>query len=372
MHFYVTLTMNCNLQCRYCYGKCVEDFGRPFPFDIDDDLPVNMKYEAKDLARFLERDPNPTIIFYGGEPTLAIDKMQEIMDTVPSSTYMMQTNGLLLHRLGTQYANRFDTILVSLDGDEQLTDFYRGKGIYRRVIENLKLVRENGFRGEVIARMTVDPETNIRQAVSWLLSNEEFPFESVHWQLDAQFWQSDYEFAHIRGWFEQYNRDVRELVGDWIADIERSCRIPRVYPFLGIMESLLTGNSSKLRCGAGWTEFNVQTDGNIAPCPVMAGMRSFYLGNIWQTDPRSLRDAVLVREPCSRCSTYNICGGRCLYANATKLWGDEGYRLVCTTVENLVNSLAETKPRVMRMIANNLLSATDFAYPKYNSCEIIP
>jgi radical SAM protein with 4Fe4S-binding SPASM domain len=173
-------------------------------------------------------------------------------------------------------------------------------------------------------------------------------------------------------WFEQYNKDLRELVADWVAEIERTRKVPRLYPFLGVMESLLTGKPSKLRCGAGWIMFNIQTDGKITPCPVMSGMKTFYLGDIWQTDPRTLLNAVSVGEPCSKCPTYWICGGRCLYANATKLWGDEGYRAVCATVDNLVNSLEEVKPRVTSMIAGNLLSAADFTYPRYNSCEIIP
>lgn len=51
------------------------------------------------------------------------------------------------------------------------------------------------------------------------------------------------------------------------------------------------GEATKLCCGAGWAEFNIQTDGNITPCPVMAGMKNFYLGNIWETNPRDLVDA---------------------------------------------------------------------------------
>ena len=364
--------MNCNLQCRYCYGKCVDDIGKPFPFDVDDSLSTEMKYEVRDLAKFLSKDSDPTVIFYGGEPTLAIERMQLIMDSVPAKAYMMQTNGLLLHRLGVEYANRFDTILVSLDGDERLTDYYRGGGTYRRVIENLKRMRSSGFRGEFIARMTVGLETDIREAVNFLLFNEEFPFESVHWQLDAQFWRSDYEVERIRQWFENYNEGVRGLAEDWVTHIERKGRVSRVYPFIGIMESLLTGDISKLRCGAGWTEFNIQTDGSITPCPVMAGMKSYYLGDIWKTEPRDLIDAVFVEKSCPSCSIHRICGGRCLYANATRLWGDEGFRIVCSTVESLVNILMEVKPRILHMISKGIVSVSDFNYPKYNSCEIIP
>ena len=373
MHFYVTLTLNCNLQCRYCYGKCVDDFGQPFPFEIESSLPTTIKYKTSDLARFLKKDPEPvTIIFYGGEPTLALEKMLEIMDDFREGLFMMQTNGLLLDKLEPEYAQRFHTILVSLDGDETLTDYYRGKGVYRRVIENLKLIREKGFRGELIARMTVDPETDIRQAVNALLHDQEFPFSSIHWQLDAQFWQNDYEETKVQQWFEKYNQRIQGLVDDWVTYMEKAGQVLKLYPFLGVNESLFTGNPSKLRCGAGWTEFNIQTDGNITPCPVMAGMKDFYLGDIWTTDPTNLKDKVLVKEPCPKCSVYEVCGGRCLYANATNLWGNEGYRLVCGTVKNLINSLEAVQPRIRKLIHGGQINRDDFNYRKYNSCEIIP
>jgi len=127
-----------------------------------------------------------------------------------------------------------------------------------------------------------------------------------------------------------------------------------------------------LRCGAGWSVFNIQTDGNITPCPVMAGMKDFYLGNIHETDPESLRDAVFVSEPCTQCKVLPICGGRCLYANVTKLWGSNGFRQVCATVTNMVDALQEALPEVRSLIDNGMVRPDSFEYAKYNGCEIVP
>lgn len=60
------------------------------------------------------------------------------------------------------------------------------------------------------------------------------------------------------------------------------------------------------------------------------------------------------------------------YANVTKLWGEEGFKLVCGTVENLVDSLKAVLPKVQQLIAEHKIRLEDFEYTKYNSCEIIP
>jgi putative peptide-modifying radical SAM enzyme len=374
VHFYVTLTNKCNLKCRYCYGKSCEDFGSDFhDLAIDYSLPSSIAYETETLTTFLRRDTEPVIVFYGGEPLLGMSKLKEIMDEVTTGRFMIQTNGLLLSRLEPEYVNRFETILVSVDGDKTLTDYYRGKGTYRAIAKNVQRILENGYKGEIIARMTVSDETEIDRQVLALVDNSELPVSSVHWQLDALFWQNDYPKRKFSKWAsENYNPRLRKLVAAWVERMKATGEVRKLYPFIAIMESLLTGQPSRLRCGAGWIMFNIQTDGNITPCPVMAGMKDFYLGNIRETAPWTLKDAVFVKEPCPQCDVYAICGGRCLYANATTLWGNEGFSQVCGTVKNMIDALRETLPEVRLLIDEGTIQLEDFQYTKYNSCEIIP
>jgi MoaA/NifB/PqqE/SkfB family radical SAM enzyme len=173
MFFHVILTSDCNLQCKYCFGESLDDFDEEFGDDIEVDynLPRNLNYDLSQLDRFARQDPECVLTFYGGEPLMQIDKLRQIMDKVQPKHYMMQTNGLLLHKLEPRYVNRFHTLLVSIDGEEALTDHYRGAGTYRNVIDNLKLIKQNGFQGELIARMTIMEQTDIEKQVKWLLNN---------------------------------------------------------------------------------------------------------------------------------------------------------------------------------------------------------
>ncbi len=374
MQLYVTLTTDCNLQCRYCYGKCCDDFGSDFSrLQIDYDVPSRISYPIDLLQRFCSQDRDLTLIFYGGEPLLEIDALKEIMHRIKAKRYMIQTNGLLLDRLDPEYVNRFHTILVSVDGDDATTDRSRGKGTYRRAVENIKRVKRGGFSGEIIARMTIDMNTDIRDQVTWLLLNKECPFESVHWQLDAQFWQNDYDQLTIKEWIRnRYNPSVNRLIRDWIQYMDEHGKVLRIYPLVAVANTLLFPKNEKLRCGAGWTTFNIQTNGYITPCPVMAGLKDYYLGHISNTRRESLLNAVFVKEPCESCTILGVCGGRCLYANATKLWGEQGFKLVCESVSNLVNSLKETIPEIRHLMDAERIKPADFDYPRFNSCEIIP
>ncbi|MDH5770467.1 MAG: 4Fe-4S cluster-binding domain-containing protein, partial [Candidatus Bathyarchaeota archaeon] len=213
MFFHVILTNACNLQCRYCFGEALEDIDTDFSdFEVDYALPKKISYDVKLLDRFCRQDHDCVLIFYGGEPLLCADEIKRIVDHVKTKHFIIQTNGLLLNRLEPEYVNRFHTILISIDGDEALTDFYRGKGTFRKVINNSKLIRRNGFRGELIARMTVMEQTDIYKQVTWLVDNEEFPFSSVHWQLNAGFWGNDFARRDFKRWSEEsYNTGIQKL-----------------------------------------------------------------------------------------------------------------------------------------------------------------
>jgi putative peptide-modifying radical SAM enzyme len=374
MFFHVILTNECNLQCRYCFGEALEDMETDFAdFEVDYALPKKINYDVDLLDKFCRQDPECVLTFYGGEPLLCINEIKQIMDNVKAKCFMIQTNGLLLDSLEPEYVNRFHTILVSIDGDEALTDFYRGKGTFRKVVSNLKLIRRNGFEGELIARMTVMEQTDIYKQVTWLVDNEEFPFSSVHWQLNAGFWGNDFARRDFKKWSqESYNTGIRKLVKFWVECMEKNGVVLRLYPFLGIAQSLLSGEKqSLLRCGGGWINYAIQTDGHIVPCPSMWGMKDYYLGHISNAEPLKLKK-VFVGEPCTKCDVFRICGGRCLYANVTKRWKTEDYSLVCDTVRNLVGVVAEEISKIRKLVKDERISLEDLEFMKYNGCEIIP
>ena len=341
-------------------------------FAVDYNVPDKISYNIELLEKFVSKDSEAVLIFYGGEPMLCIEEIKQIMDNVKAKQFNIQTNGLHLNRLKPEYVNRLTSIFISIDGTEQLTDYYRGKGVYRKVIENIKVARKNGFKGEIIARMTLMEQTSIYDNIKWLLNNPDHSFQSIHWQLDAGFWKNDFHKRPFQEWVnENYNPQIRQLADFWVNTMETEGKVLRLYPFLGVMQSLLLEEESLLRCGSGWANYSIQTDGHIIPCPAMNGMKDYYLGHIQNSHPLQLKQ-IYVEEPCTSCQILGKCGGRCLYANITQRWSNEAYSLVCETVKNLIESLKNSLPRVKKLIAEEIISLSDFDHLKYNSCEVIP
>ncbi|HNX16707.1 MAG TPA: TIGR04084 family radical SAM/SPASM domain-containing protein [Methanoregula sp.] len=375
MYFHVILTDDCNLCCRYCRAKAFEeeDAEEPgaVPVEIDEDLAPDLNYDLDLLYRFLARDPSPTVTFYGGEPLVRKDLVEQIIREVPAQRFMIQTNGLLLDQLDPEIVNRFTTILVSLDGREDLTDENRGAGVFSGVMANVKKIKANGYRGELIARMTVTERTDIFDAVRYLAKNPCHSFGSIHWQMDANF-SRDLSHRSFAEWVKNsYNPGIRSLARAWVDEMDKNGRVLRWYPFIDPMEDLLYGRESLLRCGSGHINYTILTDGHIAPCPIMIGMKQYYCGHISDADPQNL-PRIAIGGECSDCHIRTFCGGRCLYSNIVQPWNPAGRQIVCGTVENLRDSLLEELPRVRALIDSGKIRFSDFAHEKFNGCEIIP
>lgn len=358
MLYHVIVTDRCQLSCRYCGGEMRT--GR-------------IRYDLKELKRFLGDDPEAGIGFYGGEPLLAMEDVKRIMDQVPAAYFHLQTNGLLLPRLPTEYLRRLTTILISVDGGEEITDHYRGRGVYRSVMRALRNIRERGYQGDVVARMVISSRSDVYRDVRHLLNLRSPGFDHVHWQLDV-FWSAEgtWDGVDFEEWLDEYNSGITRLVEDWMEGI-RGGIVAGIAPFQGVTYTLLTRRPTDLRCGAGRDAFAIHPDGTVMACPISPELPFNLLGRMEGRRSGDFVNAVELDEPCRSCDIRWVCGGRCLFVNKTKPWGEEAFRQVCGTVRHLVNTLQSHIPEIREMIERGEVRLEDFHYPVVNNgVEVIP
>lgn len=359
MLWFILTTWHCNLNCRYCGNE-------PNPYSE----PSYICYDLLELKSFIAQDPEPIIAFYGGEPLLSMHTIRWIVDNIPAKHYVLQTNGLFLRQLGSFYLNKFDAILVSIDGRRETTDYYRGKGVYDAVISNVRNLRKIGYSGDLIARMTVSGRSDIYSDVKHLIDLG--LFDHIHWQLDVFFDAPPHQrYDDFESWLENYKRGLDQLINFWFQELSRG-RLIGIVPFQGLLKILIHGETTKPPCGAGQDAFMISTSGKIFACPVSPS-DDFLVGHIRWSKPTDLVKKITIESPCTECKFYTICGGRCLYANRTMLWGEDLFFKVCDVTKHLIRRIKELIPNIHELVSSGIISWGDLFYPPYNNTtEIIP
>jgi putative peptide-modifying radical SAM enzyme len=341
------------------------DNGLEEKFEFDFGEPCVSIVKVEKLKEFISKDKDAKIIFYGGEPLLQINKIKLIMDEI-DVPYRMQTNGILLHLLEPKYLNRIEKILVSLDGTKERTNYNRGKDTHEKVMKNIELIKENGYKGELIARMAIAQEfPDLYEQVMSLISAG---FTSIHWQLDVGFYKEDFEINKIKKFFEEYNKSLSKLLEYWISEIEGG-NVLMLYPFIGIVESILKNEPTKIRCGAGHAGYAISTSGKVVACPIMNNIEDFKSGTL-DDNPNELKQFEM--NECSGCDVLDLCGGRCMYWRKAGLWPKEGDDLICDSIKYYIKEIQNMMPRINKTIETGVVVESDFDYEKYFGPEIIP
>lgn len=317
-------------------------------------MPHRIKYEINQLKDFIEQDKEAIIAFYGGEPLINYEFIKVVMDKIEAKKFIIQTNGLLYKNLSMDYWKKFDTILLSIDGRKNVTDYYRGFGVYDKAVEAANWLIKNDYNGDLIARMAVSEKTDIYNDVMHLLNLK--IFNHVHWQLDVGWSENWRDFNH---WCENsYKPGIKALVKFWIKEIKNGV-VPGVVPFLGILKRLLHGGPNP-PCGAGVEAFAIFPNGNILACPIAYDAKWAVLGKL-SDSPFELKR---VKIECKNCNYFKVCGGRCLYINKERLWIDKMEKICDITIFTI---------DLIKEHVKYIKNAEKIIYPNFNnSTEIIP
>lgn len=136
------LTSRCNLNCPFCYAKDPER-------GTDD-------YDTARVLNYVDqfvRLGTRIFLLQGGEPLLRRDLREIIAHIKGRGRFCrISTNGVLV-------ADRIDDlrgidfISFSLDGNEEVCDAIRGKGVYRKVVAGIEAAHSRGIPFEIHASL---------------------------------------------------------------------------------------------------------------------------------------------------------------------------------------------------------------------------
>lgn len=135
-----SITSSCNLHCIGCYSRANEA--------CSDDVPSNQLSgeDWEDIFAQAKEMGISFIVLAGGEPMMREDVINKASN-FPEILFPIFTNGTMLddYYLDLFDKNRNLVPIISIEGDEKITDSRRGKGVYKQLVDSMDLMRKNNI-----------------------------------------------------------------------------------------------------------------------------------------------------------------------------------------------------------------------------------
>jgi MoaA/NifB/PqqE/SkfB family radical SAM enzyme len=126
-------SMRCNLRCTGCYAG---------EYDRKDDLPEEV---VERVITEAEEIGTRFFIVIGGEPFMW-PPLLDLVERHPDSVFQPYTNGLCIDEDVADRIIKLGNVApaLSIEGNRELTDRRRGKGVYDKVLGTMELLRDKG------------------------------------------------------------------------------------------------------------------------------------------------------------------------------------------------------------------------------------
>jgi radical SAM protein with 4Fe4S-binding SPASM domain len=344
MEYYIFVTNNCNLSCRYCSGIGIKRseniIDQPtYSFDILKKFIVmtQSKYKSDTID----------IIFFGGEPTLNYGYIKSFIKYFGREigdnriNYALHTNGLLLNEADDELLRNLNLIIISINY-EMIPKFKLHGSYFAGIIDNIKHVRHL-YPVKIMARLTITDRvslyTNLMQVSSF--------FDYVYWQIQ----QCD-NFSNYELFFNNYKYDLNLSLEYWFNLFKRGFFINFV-PFVSSIK-LLQEPQNSILCGFNTSSININTDGKCYSCPDSINDERFLLGDVFTEISFPSIDAGQTK--CKDCGYYINCYGRC--GRMHILYSTEHTNEYCKLNQEMFKFFVNNKEEISNIIAK---------YPQYSA-----
>ena len=305
------LTEDCNLRCTYCFVKKTpramsSETARK---TVDYYLHRNISGKVRHLA----------LTFFGGEPFMALDVMEEIIAycreqrkrTQKIVHFSATTNATIATpRVERIVRDSNMSLLVSMDGGEDAMEsrpYVHGGSPYKAVARNLKRLVK--WSPTLVVRMTYHPEVldlkkNIQRALDLGAPSIALcPVTESNWNG-----------------YEERLEEVYQEIADWFISEARQGRfLPLEITWQQLRKThnaKLGGSRPERPCSVGQSLIAVAPDGHVMPCHMYIYRKQDWFGTV--DDPhfppereQYVQLSTRTLLGCETCLAEPICGGGC-------------------------------------------------------------
>ncbi|MBU3134412.1 radical SAM protein [Clostridium gasigenes] len=336
----IQLTNKCNLRCKHCFEWNEDGY-----LNNRDDSTKSGELDKSVLNQiFLQtKEAKSNMYLWGGEPLCYTywDEVVSILEKDKRWTVIC-TNGILLDKKLDSLLKISENIvlLISVDGFEEENDAMRGKGTFKKVIDNIKLfvdLKKKGiFKGEISVNCVIS-EAMAGKLYSFMEFFETLGINTVYfgypWYLpeetasnmDIYFkekfnWLKTLEDNYIPSWHSYKYHLNKEVLDILIPEIQRlnsrvwNIRI-RFQPALEIpqIEKFIAGEESTAQdrncCLSMSNRMNVLPSGEVTVCKnfpefTVGDLNNETVEDLWHNDSiRKCREILgsKLTPVCSKC-----------------------------------------------------------------------
>ena len=331
----------CNLRCKYCFADEGEYHGHGGVMSVE---------TAKKAIEYVVKRSGPRknieIDLFGGEPTLIMDKLKEVIAFARENEkkwgknirFTMTTNATLLTDEMMDYMDKeMGNIFLSLDGRKEVNDKVRvkvdGSGSYDDILPNIK---------KMISKRTKGKTYYVRG--TFTQNNPDF-FNDVQAMLNEGFREISIEPVVLENGHPLAIReeDLPTIMDNYDKLYEEMRKRMKEgkdeFTFYHFMIDLQGGPCVYKRisgCGAGFEYVAITPQGEVYPCHQFVGKEEYKLGDIYEDTfntelAKKFKSAHIYNKPkCRKCWARFYCSGGC-QANNVAFNGDmnEPYEIGC-------------------------------------------
>ena len=311
----------CNLRCKYCFADEGEYHGHQGVMSAD---------TAKKAIEYVVKRSGPRknieIDLFGGEPTMIMDTIKEIIAFARSKEkewnknirFTMTTNATLLNDEMMDYMDKeMGNIILSLDGRKEVNDNVRikvdGSGSYDDILPNIKKMISKRTKGKTfyVRGTFTRNNTDFYEDIMAMINEgfREISIEPVVLEDGHPLAIREEDLPEI---FDNYDKLFNEML--------RRKREGDEFNFYHFNIDLQGGPCVYKRisgCGAGFEYVAITPQGDVYPCHQFVGNEEFKLGNIYEDTfdnklSKKFKMAHIYNKPkCKECWARFYCSGGC-------------------------------------------------------------
>ena len=310
-HFQWHITERCNLRCKHCYQDpsfLKQEVSTKELFRVLEDFIRQIK--AWDLPKERVR-----ISFTGGEPFIRKDffaLLEKCHQNRSKFRYGILTNGTLLDKTVIKRLKKLkvDYVQISLEGTEKINDSIRGRGVFKKAIRAMKLLKDN------------DMATNFSMTVSRVNLKEVPKVVNLSKKLGVSLGIRRCVPCGSGRELKDSLLTPKEVSSLWHYILKTRQTLSSQIG-LGREDGMLVQDVPGYRsgdCSAGYISFGVLPNGDVYPCrrlPIWSGnlLKQSFRAIYYNSKPlQRLRNMNNINDVCYNCPHFEKChgGAKCI------------------------------------------------------------